>query len=148
MVSACRNRHVDWKSNARSSQRDVLQVANNTLVPSRILLARLSSLKCHSLRIQARSDAAREVFPTKVTQSLYRTLRDTEVVPFLHSSSNLQHQTNNFVSPTNCGGCQAQTAHKCTKPKQSKVSAIVFVFFRFNSSKQNNIKVTRELSYD
>jgi hypothetical protein len=32
------------------------------------LMAHLYSLKCHSLALQAQSDAAREVFPTRVTR--------------------------------------------------------------------------------
>jgi hypothetical protein len=37
-------------------------------------MARLYSLKCHSLGLQAQSNAAREVFFTRVTRDLYRTL--------------------------------------------------------------------------
>jgi hypothetical protein len=32
--------------------------------------------KCHSLGLQAQSDAAREVFPTRVTRGYYETLRE------------------------------------------------------------------------
>jgi hypothetical protein len=38
-----------------------------------LVMARLYSLKCHSLGPQARSDVA-EVFPTRATWALYQTL--------------------------------------------------------------------------
>jgi hypothetical protein len=37
-------------------------------------MARLYYLKCHSLGLEAQSEAAREVFPAKVTRGLYKTL--------------------------------------------------------------------------
>jgi hypothetical protein len=38
------------------------------------LMSRLYFIKCHSLELQAQTDAAREVFPTRVTRGLYQTL--------------------------------------------------------------------------
>jgi hypothetical protein len=63
------------------------------------------------LGLQAQSDAAREVFPIRVTQGRLR------LVSYLHCSSNLQQQTNRSASPTNYGGCQSPTACKINKTK-------------------------------
>jgi hypothetical protein len=72
--------------------------------------------KCHSLGPQAQSDVAREVFPHK-GGLLPNSQGSLRLVPYLHSSSNLQQQTNSSASPTNYGGCQSPTARKINKTK-------------------------------
>jgi hypothetical protein len=56
------------------------------------------------------------------------------LVPFLHSLSNLQQQTNSSASPTNCGGFQAPTARKINKTKGNSENK-VFVIFKFKELK-------------
>jgi hypothetical protein len=64
--------------------------------------------------------------------------RSLRLVPYLHSSSNLQHQTNSSPSLTNCGDCQSPTDRKINKTKGE-----VKTRFLWKDRKWNRAKVTR-----
>jgi hypothetical protein len=53
-------------------------------------MAWIYSLKHHLLGIQGQSDAAREVFPIRVTRALYQTLKEDWGGSFSSLSSELQ----------------------------------------------------------
>jgi hypothetical protein len=78
------------------------------------------------LELQAQSDAAKEVFPTRVTQGFISNSQRKIWFFILYSSSNLATLNNIFVSSTNMSGYQIVTA--CNFNKTKSISKSIFVF--------------------
>jgi hypothetical protein len=121
------------KENLKNVKNLLLLLGNGTIKCS--WWRQLYSLKCHSLCLQAQSDATREVSPTMVTRGYNRTLVEVWV-RFLIFALQANCNIKQIVScpQLTVVGFKHQQLARLTKPKE-KVRTRLLVIFKFKQLK-------------